>query len=153
MTYMDEPQRWNDLLQTGNSTFCLSYIALYGSEYHVQNSEGEEVAVVRSIDDTWSALSKYYMENPRWHRTGTQYFKFTPFGLLQVERAPHVLQDASGKWTAYCNFDCLLAHDGEPAIFAAVEDAKCAAEEHLCDELVHHLTSAGGCSTFARSVQ
>jgi hypothetical protein len=140
MTDMYEPhQWWVNLLPTGDSQFCLSFIALHGSKYHVQNSERKEVAVVNSIDDTRPALLNYYMDNPRWHRaSSTQYFKFTRLGLVQVER------NGSGQWVAYCNLECLLGRDGEPAIFTARKKAQCAAEKHLFDELARLLPSEDG---------
>jgi hypothetical protein len=156
MTDMDEPlpQR-NDLLVTGDSVYTLSYITLHGSDYHVQNIEGTEVAVVKSIDDTWRAVLNYYMDNPRWYEAwgGSHYFKFTRLGLLQVERKLNVLQDKSGKWVAYCNVDCLLGDDGEPAIFTSLEEAQCAAEKYLFDELARLLPSEDGRQTSTVAMQ
>jgi len=150
---MDQTQGWNDCLQHGDSTVCFSYVTRRGSKYHVRNSEGKKVTVVHSINDTWPAIKSYYLKNPRWFLDGSSQFKFTPFGLLQVQRKLHVQQDRSGKWVAYCNLDCLLGSDGEPAIFTSLEEAQCAAEKHLFDELARCLTGEDDHSTCVKTMQ
>jgi hypothetical protein len=146
---MAQSPTYIDRLQNGDSTFFLSYVVLRGSKYHVCNSEGKKVAVVNRPEESWPAVKKYYLENPRWFRDGSsQYFKITSSGgLLQVERKP------SGKWVAYCNLDRLLNDDGKPAIFASLEDAQRAAEERLFDELVRLLMSGDDCSSSAATTQ
>jgi hypothetical protein len=99
-----------------------------GLRYRVQNDGGDEIAVVKSIDDAIPALAAYYEKNlPRWERkSATRYIEWTQFGLLRVE------QDQPRRWLAYRD-DYPLLRDGKPAVFAVSEEAQRATDAHLRD--------------------
>lgn len=112
--------------------------------YRVENSEGDEIAVVKSIDEAIPALAAYYKKNPpRWERVSetdllmcctphscTYMIKETQFGPLWVDLIK------PGNWLVYRQTngtDHPLLRDGKPAIFATCEEAQHAADAHFRD--------------------
>src|ERR1035441_9690567 len=130
MKYFLEP-RGDDWFSIVNddADCCVGYVDLRGARYHVQNDEGEEIAVVRSLDNAIPAIIAYYEKNPpRWKReSATRYSEETQFGSLRVE------QDKPGQWVAYRDYDFPLVQNGNPAIFGTSEEAQRAADAHASD--------------------
>jgi hypothetical protein len=143
MKYFLEPQGDNHFA-IGNyvSDCAVGYVALRGARYHVENDDGDEIAVVKSLDDAIPALAAYYEKNPpRWEpesdsttygsnpdapaRCGPRYIKETQFGPIWVD------QVKSG-WVAYRNHHELLI-DGNIATFTTCEEAQRVADAHLRD--------------------
>ncbi len=107
----------------------LGYVSLPGSVFHLENVDGDNVAIVGSFDEVIPALEAHYDKCSKWQRDDARiYFKWTRFGLLEVE------QDQSGKWSAFRNKEPLL-RDDEPAIFQTLKEGQRAAEAHLRDGL------------------
>jgi hypothetical protein len=127
MKYLLEP-RGDDYfgILSDVSDCCVGYVDLRGARYHVENDDGDEIAVVRSLNDAIPAIIAYYEENPpRWeYESETRYSKLTQFGPLRVE------QDQPGHWLAYRNYDYPLLREGKPATFATSEEAQRAADAH-----------------------
>lgn len=100
-----------------------------GTKYCVRDDEGDEIAVVSSINEAIPVLQDLYEKHPRqWQRcSGTFYSKTTQCGWLDVE------QGQSGLWVAYRNGASPLLRDGKPALFASAEEARRAADAHLRD--------------------
>ena len=118
-------------------------LGMRGPRYSVENGKGDEIAVVKSMDEAIPALAAYYEENPpRWEREsdglaylsnadapgrcGQRYIKETQFGPLWVDEIK------PGQWLIYRN-DHELLIDGKIAIFATCEEAQRAADAHLRD--------------------
>lgn len=109
--------------------------------FRVENNEGDEIAVVRSIAEAIPALAAYYEKNPPQWKPETEtpgrskapinaYIKMTQFGYLRVN------QIKPEPWLAYrqtCGTDHPLLRGGKPAIFATREEAQRAADAHLHD--------------------
>ena len=120
--------RWIRTIKNGESVLHLGEVVRRGGWYHLQNSEGDKIAIIKSFDETYDALVAYYMNHPRWYSDGAaQHFKFTPVGLLQV------WQDQLENWVASRNLDDRLLRDGKRTTFPTVEEVKCAADAHLLD--------------------
>jgi hypothetical protein len=131
MSYLIEQQRDDFFAIVHHHSDCIvGCVALRGARYHVRNIDNEEIAIVGSLDDAIPALAAYYAANPpQWeYESDTQCSKWTLFGPVLVE------QDQSGQWVAYrhCN-DYPLLQNGQPAIFATLEEAKQAADAHASD--------------------
>jgi hypothetical protein len=140
MKYLLEPRGDDFFGILNNDSDCyVGYVALRRSRYHVQNVEGDEIAVARSLDDAIPALAAYYEKNPpRWEReSARRYNELTQFGLLRVE------QDQPGQWLAYRN-DYPLMRDGKSAIFATCEEAQRAADTHMRDDYPNSETVCDG---------
>ena len=103
----------------------LGYVKLPGNGFHLKNMDDENVAIVYSFDEIIPVLEAHYEKCSKWQREDAgEYFKWTQFGLLEVE------QDQSGQWSAFRNKELLL-RDGKSAIFQTLEESQRAAEAHL----------------------
>ncbi len=130
MKYVFQRSRDSVRILNLDAKSILGHVSLSAGEYRVRDVEGNNIAGVHSIDDAIPVLWAHYEKNARWQReTAKRYFKFTQFGLLEVER------DQSGSWLAYRNCHYPLLRDGEPAIFATLEEAQRAADAHVRDIL------------------
>jgi hypothetical protein len=131
MKYLYQTSRDSVRILNLDAKSILGHVSLSAEEHRVRDVEGNNVANVRSIDDAIPILLDHYEKNARWQcETEKEYFKWTQFGLLEVK------QDKLGSsWSAYRNCDYPLLHDGEPAIFATLEEAQRAADAHVGDIL------------------
>jgi hypothetical protein len=106
-----------------------------------KTNEKGRIAVIRSIEEAIPVLAAYYEKTPpRWRReretrfnwydrsstTFIAFYKWTFYGVLSVER------QEPGQWIAYRNGDA-LERNGRDAIFKTPDEAKRAADAHMCD--------------------
>lgn len=114
------------------SNYKIGYADARGAKYCVRNDEGDEIAVVNSINEAIPVLQDSDEKHPRqWQRySATLYSKTSQCGWLDVE------QDQSGQWLANRNGVSPLLRNGKPALFATAEEARCAADAHLRDGLL-----------------
>ena len=111
------------------SNYKIGYADVRGAKYCVRDDDGDEIAVVSSINEAIPVLQNSYEKNPRqWQRcSATLYAKTSRCGWLEVE------QDQSGHWVANRNGASPLLRNGNPGLFDTAKEARCAAEAHLRD--------------------
>lgn len=109
----------------------LGYVDCPCEQYPVKTWEGDTIAYVNSVGAAITILLDHYEKHPpQWKQdSATEYAKPTPFGLLSVGQEP------LGFWSVYRSMHDILLYDGKPAVFRTADEAKCAADAHMRDEL------------------
>jgi len=106
---------------------AVGYVKPQGKDWRVEDGDNVFVTVVGSRDEADCALADYYKKHSKWQYEGGEYFRWTEFGLLQV-------QYEQGSWFAIRNGEQTLLRDGVGAGFPAPEQAQRAADGHRSDD-------------------